>query len=213
MIKNILFDMGGVVFRQNSEEAYHRFREIGVNPDYYMGDYGQKDFFLDVETGRIDAEEFCRKMSEVVGREVSWNEAQYCWLGFIRDVPVERLHNLLELRKNYHICLASNTNPFIMEFMRSKNFSDEHRPISDYFDLLFCSYEMKAYKPDSEFFEKVLQADGMKAEETIFVDDSEKNVRAAEALGLHGLHVELDMNWMPRLTEILTNNFNTNILA
>lgn len=44
MIKNILFDMGGVIFRQNSEEAFRRFREAGVNTDEYMGEYGQKAF-------------------------------------------------------------------------------------------------------------------------------------------------------------------------
>lgn len=44
MIKNILFDMGGVIFRQNSEEAYRRFRSMGVNTDDYMGEYGQKGF-------------------------------------------------------------------------------------------------------------------------------------------------------------------------
>ena len=64
MIKNILFDMGGVIFRQNSEEAFRRFREAGVNTDEYMGEYGQKGFFLDVETGKIDAGEFCRRMAE-----------------------------------------------------------------------------------------------------------------------------------------------------
>lgn len=69
MIKNILFDMGGVIFRQNSEEAFRRFREAGVNTDEYMGEYGQKGFFLDVETGKIDAGEFCRRMAEAAGRE------------------------------------------------------------------------------------------------------------------------------------------------
>ena len=50
MIKNILFDMGGVIFRQNSEEAFRRFREAGVNTDEYMGEYGQQGVFLDVVT-------------------------------------------------------------------------------------------------------------------------------------------------------------------
>ena len=45
--------MGGVIFRQNSEEAFRRFREAGVNTDEYMGEYGQKGFFLDVETERL----------------------------------------------------------------------------------------------------------------------------------------------------------------
>ena len=76
-----------------------------------------------------------------------------------------------------------------MAFTRSDKFSDEHKPISDYFDTLFCSYEMQAYKPEPDIFLKALAADGMKAEETIFVDDSLKNIKAAEALGIRGLHV------------------------
>ena len=204
MIKNILFDMGGVIFRQNSEEAFRRFREAGVNTDEYMGEYGQKGFFLDVEMGKIDAGEFCRRMAEAAGREsVGWDEAQYCWLGFIRDVPLNRLHNLLKLKEEYHICLLSNTNPFIMAFTRSDKFSDEHKPISDYFDTLFCSYEMQAYKPEPDIFLKALAADGMKAEETIFVDDSLKNIKAAEALGIRGLHVAPDEDWMEKLMALL----------
>jgi len=200
----MLFDMGGVIFRQNSEEAFRRFREAGVNTDEYMGEYGQKGFFLDVETGKIDAGEFCRRMAEAAGREsVGWDEAQYCWLGFIRDVPLSRLHNLLKLKEEYHICLLSNTNPFIMAFTRSDKFSDEHKPISDYFDTLFCSYEMQAYKPEPDIFLKALAADGMKAEETIFVDDSLKNIKAAEALGIRGLHVAPDEDWMEKLTALL----------
>ena len=43
----------------------------------------------------------------------------------------------------------------------------------------------------------------MKAEETIFVDDSLKNIRAAEALGIRGLHAAPDEDWMERLTALL----------
>lgn len=50
--------MGGVIFRQDSEEAFHRFRKAGLNPEIYMGAYGQKDFFLDLETGTTDSEAF-----------------------------------------------------------------------------------------------------------------------------------------------------------
>jgi len=202
MIKNLIFDMGGVVFRQNSEKAYRRFREAGIDPSKYMGDYGQRGFFLDVETGKIDAEEFCRKMAEATGRDsVSFNEAQYCWLGFVKDVPVERLHALLDLRRNYHVCLLTNTNPFIMAWTRSNDFSTDRLPISHYFDSVFCSYEMKAYKPSQEIFKKAFEKDGMSPKETIFVDDSEVNIRAAEALGIHGLHVKPDAEWHDDLTK------------
>lgn len=199
--------MGGVIFRQDSEEAFRRFREAGLDPEKYMGAFGQKEFFLDVENGKIDADTFCRKMAEASGREhVSWEEAQHCWLGFLRDVPVERLHYLLELKKHYHVCLLSNTNPFMMSFTRSSKFSSDGKPISFYFDTLFCSYEMKAYKPDSEIFIKVLDTDKMIADETLFLDDSMKNIVAAQRLGLQTLYVKTNEDWRDRLTLVLQQN-------
>ena len=196
--------MGGVIFRQDSEEAFRRFREAGLDPEKYMGAFGQKEFFLDVENGKIDADTFCRKMAEASGREhVSWEEAQHCWLGFLKDVPVERLHYLLELKKHYHVCLLSNTNPFMMSFTRSSKFSSDGKPISFYFDTLFCSYEMKAYKPDSEIFIKALDTDKMIADETLFLDDSMKNIVAAQRLGLQTLYVKTNEDWRDRLTLVL----------
>lgn len=199
--------MGGVIFRQDSEEAFRRFREAGLDPEKYMGAFGQKEFFLDVENGKIDADTFCRKMAEASGREhVSWEEAQHCWLGFLRDVPVERLHYLLELKKHYHVCLLSNTNPFMMSFTRSSKFSSDGKPISFYFDTLFCSYEMKAYKPDSEIFIKALDTDKMIADETLFLDDSMKNIVAAQRLSLQTLYVKTNEDWRDRLTLVLQQN-------
>ena len=199
--------MGGVIFRQDSEEAFRRFREVGLDPEKYMGAFGQKEFFLDVENGKIDADTFCRKMAEASGREhVSWEEAQHCWLGFLRNVPVEHLHYLLELKKHYHVCLLSNTNPCMMSFTRSSKFSSDGKPISFYFDTLFCSYEMKAYKPDSEIFIKALDTDKMIADETLFLDDSMKNIVAAQRLGLQTLYVKTNEDWRDRLTLVLQQN-------
>ena len=199
--------MGGVIFRQDSEEAFRRFREVGLDPEKYMGAFGQKEFFLDVENGKIDADTFCRKMAEASGREhVSWEEAQHCWLGFLKEVPVERLHYLLELKKHYHVCLLSNTNPFMMSFTRSSKFSSDGKPISFYFDTLFCSYEMKAYKPDSEIFIKALDTDKMISDETLFLDDSMKNIVAAQRLGIQTLYVKTNEDWRDRLTLVLQQN-------
>lgn len=203
MIKNILFDMGGVIFLQDNDEAFRRFREAGIDTDKYMGKYVQNGFFLDVETGDITAEEFCRQMSEVVGREVSWQEAQHCWLGYFHEAPLDRLAHLLELREHFHVCLLSNTNPFMMAFTRSNAFSSDGHPITHYFDSLFCSYEMHAHKPNKDIYLKALAADGMKAEESIFVDDSEKNVAAAIAVGMHGLYVDTNADWRGPLDVML----------
>lgn len=203
MIKNILFDMGGVIFTQNNDEAFRRFRSIGVDTDYYMGAYGQKDYFLDLERGSVDDDEFCRRLSATVGRDVSWSEAQHCWLGFFDGVELQRLNNLVELRNRHRLCLLSNTNPFVMDFTRSRKFSQIGKPITDFFDSLFLSYEMKVCKPDRDIFLRALAADGMKAAECLFVDDSAKNTDAAKAVGMHVLTVKTNEDWMPGVMRIL----------
>ena len=197
MIKNILIDMGGVIFRQNTAEACRRFQSIGLNTDVYMGEYGQKDFFLELESGLIDTDEFCRRLAAIVGREsISYDEAEYCWLGFIKDVPIKGLHDLLTLRKDYHLGLLSNTNPFIMGYTRSSRFSEEQLPITHYLDSFYCSYEMGVCKPNREIYEIALETGKMKPEETLFVDDSIKNIKAAEEVGIHGLHVNANEDWI-----------------
>ncbi len=206
MIKNLLFDMGGVVFNQNTEEAFRRFRQAGIDTDYYMGKYGQKDFFFDLEAGNIDSQEFCRKMSKTIGRSVSWDEAQHCWLGFFAGVPEERIRHLEALRKNYHLCMLSNTNPFIMAYTRSSHFSNGGKPITDFFDSFFCSYEMKCCKPDDEIYLKALRQDSMMPEECLFVDDSQTNCDAAEKLGIRVLCSKSNSDWMPELDEIIKKN-------
>lgn len=206
MIKTVLFDMGGVVFLQDTSEAFRRFTEIGVDAHQFIGDYGQKGIFLDLEDGRITDEQFRAKLSSLVGKNLTWQEVQHCWLGFLKSVPLSRLQNLEKLRKDYRVCLASNTNPFIMAYTRSNEFSGDGHGIGEYFDRLYCSYEMGCCKPDKEFFDKILQSEGLKPEEVVFVDDSKKNIAAAEALGIKGIWVAPDQDWMPALEKVLEDS-------
>ena len=109
----------------------------------------------------------------------------------------------MTLRSSYRLGLLSNTNPFMMDFMRSGAFSDRKKSIEDYFDVLFLSYEMRICKPDEEIFRQVLQREGAKAEECLFIDDSRKNTDAAKALGFQVLTVGTNEPWMPKLRQLL----------
>lgn len=195
--------MGGVIFLQDTDEAFRRFAAQGIDTDKYMGKFGQQGFFLDLEEGKIDKEEFRIRMSEAVGHPVTMEEAAYCWQGFYKDAPVERLRFLLELKDKYHLGLLSNTNPFMMEFTDSPRLSADHRPISDYFHSLFLSYEMKTCKPEEKIYRMALDNDGLLADETLFIDDSLKNIEGARKLGIHGLHVQTNSDWRQDLVTFL----------
>lgn len=62
---------------------------------------------------------------------------------------------------------------------------------------------MGAYKPDAEFFRIALERDNLVAEESLFIDDSIRNVQAAEALGIKGLHVRQNEDWAEELKAYL----------
>ncbi len=215
MIKNLIFDLGGVVITLSPEEAYRRFEQLGISDArQQMGVYGQTGIFREVETGVIDADEFCRKLAEqakeksgmFAGEEnpkYSFEQAQWGWLGYVKEVPLERLNNLLKLKEKYNVYLLSNTNPLLMAWARSNDFSGDGHSIDHYFHHLFCSYQLQDYKPSESIYRKVLEQAGIKAEESVFVDDGEKNIIAAEAVGIKGLLVPEDEDWMESLLKII----------
>ncbi len=205
MIKNLIFDLGGVVMTIDPEEGMRRFEQLGiVDAREQMGAYGQTGIFLESENGSISTDEFCTKLAKQAGvASISYEQAQWGWLGYVKEVPQSRLNNLLRLKENYNVYLLSNTNPFLMKWAKSNAFSPDGHSIDYYFHKVFCSYELKDYKPAESIFRKVLQTEGLKAEECIFIDDGPANVESAKRVGMQGLLVEKDSDWWDKLSEIL----------
>lgn len=205
MIKTLVFDLGGVVITLDPDEAMRRFEQLGIkDARKQMGVYGQTGIFLQVENGSIDTDEFCHQLAiQADVPHCSYEQAQWAWLGFVKEVPAQRLENLLALKENYNVLLLSNTNPFIMDWARSASFSSDGHSIEHYFHRTFCSYELHDYKPSASIFRKMLAEMGLKAEECVFVDDGLKNVEASKGVGMHGLLVEKDADWMDSLQALL----------
>lgn len=204
-IKNIWFDLGGVLMYQNPvSEPISRFQELGfLQAGEYMGDHGQKGFMFDVETGRISSEQFIEELSHKCGRTLKFEEVLWAWMGFVSCVPQAPLDYVMELRGRYRLSLMSNTNPFIQHWARSSAFSEKGFSIRDYFHDLFCSHEVGAYKPAPEIYLRALEATGILPGETLFIDDSQKNLDGAAALGIRTLLINKDMDFIKTIQEYL----------
>lgn len=205
MIKLIAFDLGGVVMEIDPQKALRRFEEIGVrDAAAFLDPYTQKGFFGDFEAGRISAEEFRSNLSEVVGRPLTHEECAYGWKGYHVCVPQENLEKVLEFRRRgYRVVLLSNTNPYMMDFARSAAFDEPGCGIAHYFDALYLSYELKLMKPAREIFEFMLTREGAGAAETLFIDDSRRNIDAATALGIHTYQPADAYCWREELETVL----------
>lgn len=204
-IRNIAFDLGGVVVALSYEQAVKRFEELGLKDARQRLDaFEQRGIFGDLESGRITAEDFRRELSVLIGRELTMEECGTAWQGYVDHVPERNLKALLSLRaRGYKVCLLSNTNPFIMQWA-SNDFDGEGRPISDFFDALYLSYECQVMKPRREIFEMMLRGQESLPEETLFVDDGPRNVETASAMGMHTLCPVNNEDWIPALEVFLT---------
>ena len=203
-IKNIVFDLGGVILDLDSSEAMRRFRTLGLeNPEDYLGPYGQKGIFLDFETGRLSIEQLAEAFARLTGRSCTRQQMIWAWMGFISGLDTAKLNHLERLAETYSIYLLSNTNPAIMIWADSKDLSPAGRPLSSYFRKMYLSYRMGLAKPGEDIF-RVMAADaGFKPEETLFVDDGAANVATASRLGSHTLQPVNGTDWMPALEKML----------
>lgn len=183
-VKNLLFDFGGVIISLSKSNAIKRFKEIGfLDIDKYLGEYRQEGIFLEYETGKIDRENFLKEFRRLGNNDASMEEIDSAWLAFLLEIPQYKYNLLRELRKKYKVLLLSNTNPSVSSWARSASFSPEGKPIDDFFDKCYLSYEIGCAKPDREIFDYIIKDANIKPEETLFFDDGPSNIEAANKLG------------------------------
>ncbi len=206
MIKNIVFDLGGVIFKIDKYQAIRRFNEVGFgDAASYLDAFAQVGIFGDLESGRITAEEFRCRLSELAGKELLLEDCAYGWLGYMADLPQRNLDKLIELRqRGYRLSLLSNTNPFMMQWVRSDAFDGRGHGLDHYMDALYLSYEMGIMKPERRIFELMLQGEKAKPEETVFIDDSPHNTEVAASLGIHVLQPDNGADWHGMLEDLIS---------
>lgn len=205
MIRTIIFDLGGVIITLDQPQAVRRFVEIGLkDAEKRLDPYTQSGMFGDLECGRISAEEFRQEFSRLAGKEVTYEECRYGWLGYAKEVPRRNLEALRRLREEgYRLVLLSNTNPYMMSWVNSPDFDGNGHSIEDYMDACYLSYQLGCMKPDERFFRKVIQAEQTPPSEMLFLDDGLRNVEVAEKLGIHTICPKNGEDWTGNLFETL----------
>ena len=197
----LLFDLGGVVFELGYEEAVRRFSALGLkNARTHLDASVQTGIFGQLERGAIDKEEFRAAFSELVGHEVSLSDCAHAWLGYLKSVPEENLLLLRALRaRGFRLCLLSNTNPYMLDYVRSSAFDGKGHSLDEYFDALYVSCACGMMKRERAIFEHVLAQEGVAPQDVLFIDDSPRNIAAAEAVGMRTLLAEDAYRWKEAL--------------
>lgn len=189
MIKNLLFDLGGVLMDLDRSRCVRAFDAMGMaDADNFFGLYKQTGPFMSLEEGAIDPVTFRRQLRELLpggGAGVSDQAIDDALFLFLIGIPAHRLEALREARlRGYKIYMLSNTNPIMWHGFIADEFprSGGH-PMDWYFDGTVTSFEAGVCKPDAKIFDYACRKLCIKPEETLFFDDSAANCAAAEALG------------------------------
>lgn len=195
MIKNLLFDLGGVIVPLNRIACLRAFSDVIGYKDFgnILTSYKRVGIFEKYENGSINSRKFragIRKdiTSDPKGftKQVTDSQIDYCLNCLLLPIPQDRIEALLFYKSDYRMFLLSNTNPIGMRYCR-KLFRDKGYHIADIFEELFLSYKLKCAKPQREIFEKVIKKSKMVPEETLFIDDMVVNLETAASLAFKTL--------------------------
>lgn len=185
MIKNFIFDFGQVLVR--------------FDPDYMTA------VFISVEQDR-------NLVSSAVFDRLYWDRLDDGSItdgevksAFLKRLP-SRLHSvacqvydrwienlpLIDGMKEIITELKANGKKLYLLSNISKNFAENYKSVPEIaellslFDGLVFSGPIGLVKPNKDIFSHLLNIYSLKAEECIFIDDSQKNINGAVALGIKG---------------------------
>ena len=191
-IKNIVFDLGGVLVDLDFKAAINGLQKAGfANVKEQLQTLHQGGIFQKFELGEMSADEFRTAIRENSTVELTDEEVDKLWNAMLLEIPREKLELILDLRGKYMVYLLSNTNSIHWDYVCKNAFNYRGFRVKDYFEETFLSYEMHLAKPDKAIFEKVLHDANLLPEETLFIDDSEANCKAASELGIHAHHYHI----------------------
>lgn len=186
MIKNIIFDFGGVLYNLDFKKTIDAFGLLGFSDfESMFSQFQANSLFQDLETGKISEDEFYKTIQLAAPNPITIQQIRDAWNALLLGYRTDSIEHLSLLNKQYNLFLLSNTNKihhdyFSAQLMETTNQSS----LDNYFTKAYYSHQIGLRKPNEDIFEFVIKDSGINAAETIFIDDTFSNLPPAESLGM-----------------------------
>ncbi len=185
-IKNIIFDLGGVLLNVDYNKTTAAFQKLGVQHfDEFFSQFRSNELFEKLETGNISEEHFYNEIQQYCFPGTTVNQMEDAWNAMLLDFRTNSLNYVSSLKGRYNLFLLSNTNSIHLRAFE-KIFAEATGQLSldVYFTKSYYSNIIQKRKPYKETYHFVLQDAGLTASETLFIDDSVNNIEAAKETGI-----------------------------
>jgi HAD superfamily hydrolase (TIGR01509 family) len=189
-IKNIIFDLGGVILNIDYNKTIEAFKNLGIADfEKHYAQAQQTTLFDDIETGKITPDTFFNKLIGIANIKSTNQELESAWNAMLLDLPIERIELLKKVAKHYNIYLLSNTNEI--------HYNHYIKYIETEFGIDFNSLFLKTYyshkigfrKPNKNCFDFVLDNNKLVNTKTLFIDDSIQHIEGATNQGINTIHL------------------------
>lgn len=191
-ILNIIFDLGGVIVDLDMARTYKLFtRFFGDDVVELENGYIKSKVLRQYETGDLDTEAFLSVLLQMAKNVERREDIVAAWNAMLVRIPDERVKMLEQLGQKYRIFILSNTNELHERYF--EKMVPGYERLSDLFERSYYSHRIGCRKPNVEAFTTVLEGSGIKAEETLFVDDLADNIATAQKLNFQTLQIEQGM--------------------
>lgn len=189
-IKNLIFDLGGVIINLDTQLTIKAFADLtGNSLEEVIKFSATEPAFQLYEKGQISDADFRATIRTLTSKPLDDNSIDKAWNAMILDLPMERIKLLRSLKESYNIFLLSNTNNIHMECVNDVRVTASVESFDQLFHNDYYSHIMGKRKPDAEIFEQVLEENSLNPDETLFLDDNNHNIIGASKLGIKTLHV------------------------
>jgi len=189
-IRNILFDLGGVILDIDVSATLKKFLDLGFPASLLQYPMNMNtDLFFRYETGKIGTEAFRHELRKTAGVTVSDGELDDAWQAMIVRIPPERARLINRLGERYNLYMLSNTSPLHAPVFEKMYLDVAGVSMHSSFKGIYYSYRIGWHKPDREAWEYVISHAGINPGETLFLDDNIHNVKASQELGFQAIHI------------------------
>ena len=188
-IKNLLFDLGNVLFDLDEEATRKALKEVLAEGEFPAD---IPDAIRGYDTGNWSTERFLNFFLRRAKPDIHARDVVQAWNLMMLGIRPEVLTLLEDLNQKYELYLLSNNNELHYDWFL-KHLEDKHG-LTDFnerfFNKAYYSHLIGYRKPDRICYEWVLNDAGIIPEETLFIDDKIENTSSAGELGLKTITLE-----------------------
>lgn len=190
--KNILFDLGGVFLDINYQLTQQAFVNLGITDfDNRFNQQFSNPLFEDLETGKVTPEVFYNTFRRETQTSLLDQDIETAWNALLLCFPPERIEWLENISRKYSVYLFSNTNVIHYQcFMDIFANAFPGKNFNQYFIKAYYSHELGLRKPYPDSYRRIMELEQLDAAETLFIDDTLKNIEGAKTAGLQTFWLE-----------------------